>query len=847
MQSPVPQDPDSASADMVNNESPPPMSEEEQIQNLLTRSQELPKTCIPVHARIFHLFSEILVDESRDQGLYPYQSHVRQMMIENVKLNILVSSPTGSGKSFAIYEAASKAIASNTRLYVGEPLIALVEQVYNNLRCRGIPAVMRTGPSSKGDDDAAHVVVATYEVLARIGHDRGFSDGIYVLLDEVHYLASDRGPVLQEILKSSQDSLCTLVALSGTIPNADDVARCMSMNNGYETKIVGASRRPIELQYYFYDAVQQRFSPLKPERNSRTIPVFESTSMGGIYGKQNMLVFVRELQKWDCLPALLVAFSCRLLNQFAADCDCLDLIHRNEKSIVARSFDKMLQAVPEQDQCLFAWLRPLAIRGIGLHHAHLPVQYLELVSLLASQRCLKLVFSSSTLSAGIDLPVRTVCLLNTRMPRKVGGEMIFERVDPLVCKQLCGRAGRPGQETEGNVVFVGRGSAGYTSALALQMEQIPPIVPYSEFSDGDVLRSLRQHRCIVADRMIFECGAVQKLATVADASHAVLEEAIHLYPDSAKAVESLAALLEVALQTPTTLHSYCIPKADRTLYLIMKQRSVDITENDTPHDSTNCQQILQLTSSTKAHNNRNIPFDCLNDVISKREIFDKIAQHPLLQSDTMSNHQEYSARMQMLSIFMNYSQDRQALKDMPSYYEYSVITSRLEKQGYISAGCLTLRGRAACVIRTCAHPQLVVEALTSFTFTHHEYLAFASLIVGSGKEDSEETHILDQGFEQELRRNMSASAAEFTKATIDWYEGKTLREITTDHDTSVGEFCRHIMRVHDSLVEMKEVYDILGIACPYELPACTDAIERGLPFIRRGGGRVRLDDDAASS
>jgi len=150
------------------------------------------------------------------------------------------------------------------------------------------------------------------------------------------------------------------------------------------------------------------------------------------------------------LPAMVVAFSCAGLDRTAEGLGTVDLLPaRRSKARVHFEFQRMRAALPPEEWSLFGELLELAQRGIGVHHSRKPKHYLELLPRLVRLGKVRLVLATSTLSAGIDLPVRTVVFGGgLRMPGGKG----FRTIEPNLFHQICGRAGRPGQETEGNVV-----------------------------------------------------------------------------------------------------------------------------------------------------------------------------------------------------------------------------------------------------------------------------------------------------------------------------------------------------------------------------------------------------------
>jgi hypothetical protein len=736
---------------------------------------------------------------------------------------------------------------TGSRVYVAEPLIALVEQMYAALLLRGVPTAMRTGPSSRGDGETCVALVCTYEVLARRVHEGGFGDAVHVVIDEAHFLATDRGPVLHEILHGCRVFGNRVVALSGTLTNENEMGRFLSVCTGKPTKIMGAMRRPIELRHFFYNSSTRRFSALRaPGPGER--PAFDARAMGGVQDKQSLLALVRSLREWDSFPALIVEFSCRNLDAKAEHCSCLDLLTRSEQSIVTVAFRKMLRAVPVEDAPLFEDLGRLLSRGIALHHSHMPTLYLELVCALAAKRCVKLAFSSSTLSAGIDLPVRTVCLLNTRVPfkRPDGGGMDFDTIAPLLFHQLCGRAGRPGLETEGNVVIVGRDGNAYQCAQNLMMRPLPPVKPYAEFTDGDVLRALRSHRSIVLDHMIFEDVDTQRSAILAELSSKLTNDAqraARLDADTVARAYRVACdvtLVREYRQFPLLVaYAQCRGPVARVLK-DEGRRGIDVLTPQRQSDEgegTGASPVLftvlctgepSTGSARRKKQAITVPLEYAFQALELRSAMKRLAD------DTTSD----VPALLLASVILNRDEDRRALDGAPRALEYGAVVNRLLKEGLMErGGALSITGLAAAEIRTCPRPQVVVDAMTSVQLDVRGYVAFASLLVGTGVADSSTTGALSADLESRLKAATACSGSSFNAAALSWSYGDSLAVIKERTEVSIGEFSRHIVRTSDLLTEMALAYPALGLRLPQELVDAAASVQRGLPFVRRGAGR----------
>jgi ATP-dependent RNA helicase HelY len=166
--------------------------------------------------------------------------------------SVLVSAPTGSGKTVVAEHAVARALAEGGKVFYTTPIKALSNQKFTDLRRRhGAARVgLLTGDNAINGD--APVVVMTTEVLRNMIYARSPAlDGLrFVILDEVHYLQDAyRGPVWEEVIIHTPIDV-RLVCLSATVSNAVELADWLSTVRG-PTATVLEDRRPIELVNLF--------------------------------------------------------------------------------------------------------------------------------------------------------------------------------------------------------------------------------------------------------------------------------------------------------------------------------------------------------------------------------------------------------------------------------------------------------------------------------------------------------------------------------------------------------------------------------------------------------------------
>lgn len=771
------------------------------------------------------------------RALYPYQAQSRDF-IANLKTspcNVLCASPTGSGKSYLIECAARYAVETNCVAIVAEPLIALAEQMHRKLE--GLFGAERvclvTGPSRVGHASEATCLVCTYEVVARMVVDRSpvtHSCGV-VVIDEFHFLSSERGPVLQEILHFCRECATPLVCLSGTLRNDAEVARYLGHVNTFPTFITGMSRRPVELTWYFWDVEcrkESKFSRLVPRRDAFVNPA----KLGGVFDRQRLLSLVRDLQRWDSLPSLIVAFSCQKLDEWAEWASTLRLLDRRQRRVVTVAFEEMLRAIDPVDHCLFDTLRRQALAGVFTHHSHHPVPYLRLVSELAERRCCPLVFCTSTLSAGINMPVRTVVLCGATIPRRRDTEMTREVIDSLLLQQLAGRAGRPGYETEGNMVVVGQGWDGYLSAQGLLTRPLPLVHPSDTFNEGDVLRAVNLGRSLALDRPSFFDGMAMRMRRRMELYGETRDKALATLPD----VETRRRALRLGLAfrrieeatDNVPLLRLCEAQASPPLFYHREPGSLPELREEPPG------LPLARPSATQ----RPVPLQHFEEVSVLREhIRDVVASAEELRSPAGSELLATAA----LALFAGKAQD--CLESSPLYAEESTLRELLRRQGLLEDEfVLTATGRAALHVRYCQSPSLAVRVLTTVPLAGapERCAIVASALLGDGH--TRLSHL------EEVPEMPATSAVLSGRHLVEcvrrWYEGASLAAILQDTEVSVGEACRHIARSHDMLTELVMAATALGL--PEEvretLELARGRLCRGLPFLSRNVGVTFTED-----
>jgi ATP-dependent RNA helicase HelY len=489
-------------------------------------------------------------------SLDPYQVEAAGHLAEG--RSVLVAAPTGTGKTVvaefgiwqarragrrAIYTAPLKALSNQkfrdlrSRYGVAEvglltgdivenaraPIVVMTTEIYRNMLLEGIRAVQVTPAEEaealltplrqRGEADAAPertdgIVAADdiVELARRAALDEELSSVGCVIFDELHYLSDpSRGPVWEEAIIHSPPHV-TLIGLSATVDNADELRRWIEHVHG-PTALVFHAERAVPLEHYFFldgtlhlvqnaagerverfpgiggEAKQARMrrgrrltstptAPEEPEPPARVV-VYESdggqrerltgepaadqsgTTQAEERPKERSAPEAGEvltaLRKAELLPCIYFLPGRRAVELAAESARGHLLVSPEERERLHAEVQQWVRRLPPDDQKLdqVRRLTSLLPRGLAFHHAGLLPGLKVMVETLFQRGALRAVFATDTLALGINMPARSVVL---------GSLSKFDGVQmrlftPNEYQQLTGRAGRRGRDVRGAAVI----------------------------------------------------------------------------------------------------------------------------------------------------------------------------------------------------------------------------------------------------------------------------------------------------------------------------------------------------------------------------------------------------------
>ncbi|PZU37794.1 MAG: DUF3516 domain-containing protein [Microbacterium sp.] len=347
--------------------------------------------------------------EHRGFSLYPAQD---EAIIELVSgAHVVLSTPTGTGKSLVAVAAHAACLARGGRTYYTAPIKALVsEKFFALVEIFGARNVgMVTGDSSVNAD--APIICCTAEILANLALREGAGAAVdQVVMDEFHYYGEpERGWAWQiPLLLLPRVQFVLMSATLGDVtPIADDLER----RTGRPVAQVTGVERPVPLHFSY-----------------ARIPVHEQ---------------VEQLLGTGEAPIYIVHFSQAAAMERAQALSSIKIVSRAQRDEIAEAIGGF-RFTTGFGRTLSRYVRA----GIGVHHAGMLPRYRRLVETLAQRGLLRVICGTDTLGVGINVPIRTVLL--TALTKYDGQRM--RHMSAREFHQIAGRAGRAGYDTAGTVV-----------------------------------------------------------------------------------------------------------------------------------------------------------------------------------------------------------------------------------------------------------------------------------------------------------------------------------------------------------------------------------------------------------
>ncbi|KAM9313363.1 U5 small nuclear ribonucleoprotein 200 kDa helicase [Gastrophryne carolinensis] len=391
--------------------------------------------------------------------------------------NLLLCAPTGAGKTNVALMCMLREIGKhinvdgtinvdNFKIIYIAPMRSLVQEMVGSFSKRlstyGITVAELTGDHQlcKEEINATQIIVCTpekWDIITRKGGERTYTQLVrLIILDEVHLLHDDRGPVLESLvartirnIEMTQEDV-RLIGLSATLPNYEDVATFLRVDPAKGLFYFDNSFRPVPLEQTYVGITEKK--AIKRFQIMNEI-VYEKIMEHA--GKNQVLVFVHSRKE--------TGKTSRAIRDMCLEKDTLGLFLREGSAST-----EVLRT--EAEQCKNLELKDLLPYGFAIHHAGMTRVDRTLVEDLFADKHIQVLVSTATLAWGVNLPAHTVIIKGTQVYSPEKGR--WTELGALDILQMLGRAGRPQYDTKGEgILITSHGELQYY--LSLLNQQLP--------------------------------------------------------------------------------------------------------------------------------------------------------------------------------------------------------------------------------------------------------------------------------------------------------------------------------------------------------------------------------------
>jgi superfamily II RNA helicase len=411
--------------------------------------------------------------------------------------NVLVTAPTGSGKTIVAEYAIAHCLRQGKRVFYTTPIKSLSNQKFHDLKTMwpqpGIVGIM-TGDIKFCPD--ARIIIMTTEILRNLLYKQGTStehvgltaslslqDLGAVVFDECHYINDrDRGKVWEETMILLPPQI-QLVMLSATLDRPEMFAEWLGELKQTPCHLIQTQYRVVPLIHsvlrgsnlytimdekeVFYDQQYADWLRNKAQTEKdheayqrKVAAARRAGTEGAIGGKVKSVSFshqlnrcIEALHEQGMLPALAFVLSRKGCEQHAHRVET-DLLDSSDASAAQHIFDFHLRHHKESLETLpqYHHLRKLIVKGIAFHHSGVLPLLKEVIEILFTKGYIKLLFCTETFAVGINMPTKTVIFTGFHKYDDSTGGMRLLRTDEYI--QMAGRAGRRGKDPKGQVILL---------------------------------------------------------------------------------------------------------------------------------------------------------------------------------------------------------------------------------------------------------------------------------------------------------------------------------------------------------------------------------------------------------
>lgn len=435
------------------------------------------------------------------QGLTLDQFQEDSIKAINRNVSVLVSSPTGSGKTLIADYIIDKYIKEGKRVIYTAPIKALSNQKFKDF-CEQygedrIGLVTGDLVINPGGD----VLIMTTEVYRNMAiiNDPVLDNVQYVVFDEIHFISDEeRGYIWEESIMFSPDHIRFLF-LSATIPNSQEFAEWVESIKNHEVFVVRHHIRPVPLDRKFYD-VELGITTLDKIKERKELDKYPDyrRGRGKMFKKARVnppdyRELVHDLTIKGELPCIYFVFSRVKTQEYAVKLSQKkNLLNSEEQKKINTLSGSLFRKLNPEVLSLRSTqeLRQCIPKGIAFHNAGMLPDIKHIVEKLFGQGLIKVLFATETFAVGINMPAKSVCFDSLRKYTGTG----FRYLTSKEYFQISGRAGRRGIDKKGlSVSVIHRPSAEIDRIREFTEKDTLPLQSQFQLTYNTVLNLIDKH------------------------------------------------------------------------------------------------------------------------------------------------------------------------------------------------------------------------------------------------------------------------------------------------------------------------------------------------------------------
>ena len=413
--------------------------------------------------------------------------------------SVVVSAATGTGKTLIADYAIDKFIKLKKRIIYTAPIKALSNQKYRDFKAdygEDMVGIM-TGDVVINPD--APVIIMTTEIYRNmlLTNDPCLKQLSYVIFDEIHFISDiERGTIWEESIIFSSEHI-RFLALSATIPNAQEFADWISSVNNHKVEVIKYDKRAVPLKHYLYDK-EHGVVDIKKMKHVKELDRYpdykyirgRSKRRKAYIEPPSHIDLVDELKDRQLLPAIFFTFSRLACEKKAKELSRkFDFTTKREKAEIIAIFNNLLDSnIKTMESVRF--MKQVVSKGIAVHHAGILPNLKEIIENLFGAGLIKVLYATETFAVGINMPAKTVCF-NTLT--KFDG-INFRYLYSKEYFQLAGRAGRRGIDKIGYAIAIfDRQRDDINKIEKFTSKDIDPIISQFRLTINTVLNLIDKH------------------------------------------------------------------------------------------------------------------------------------------------------------------------------------------------------------------------------------------------------------------------------------------------------------------------------------------------------------------